>query len=218
MELVKEGQCEPVEVFENDIDIYIKLFCEEQKIDDLRAMPQSVWNGCLMYIRKNVFPKGSDRLKDKNIYTSAHNDICSNFNRYNYGLVNDIVDIYIYYCTIYDKEVSIMGFSYLTGIDTDTINEWGRGRVLGSLSAVIHKKLFAGREESLSSKLATGNKNPVGILAILNRHYAWNLPGVSRETEKRQVLGVDELPKIGQIAQKSQIEQTKAQDIVVGEQ
>ena len=61
----------------------------------------------------------------------------------------------------------------------------------------IYKKLIAFREESLSSKLATGNKNPVGILAILNRHYQWNMPGVTRETSKRQSLGAAELPKLG---------------------
>ena len=55
---------------------------------------------------------------------------------------------------------------------------------LSSKSLEIYKKLIMFREESLSNKLATGNKNPVGILAILNRHYAWNLPGVSKEQSK----------------------------------
>jgi hypothetical protein len=53
------------------------------------------------------------------------------------------------------------------------------------------------REESLSNKLADGNKNPVGILAILNRHYQWNLPGVSKESAKTGALSAAELPKLG---------------------
>lgn len=211
MEVVKEGQSESIEVFENDIYVFINVFCENQDIKDLRAMPQSVWNGCLMFVRKNVFPKGSNRLKDKSIYSVDNNNIQSNFNRYNYNLVNDVLDIYIYYCTIYDKEVSIIGFSNLTGIDAELIHIWKEDEP-GSPSFNVYKKLCKFREESLSNKLATGSKNPVGILAILNRHYAWNLPGVSRENDSsRRALSVDQLPKLGQI-------ESKSQDIVVDEQ
>ncbi len=211
MELVKEGQSEPVEVFENDIEMYLKLFCEQHEIKDLRIMPQSVWNGCLMYIRKYVFPKGSNRLKDHNIYNTDNNNIQSNFNKYNHNLVNDVLDIYIYLCTVYDKEISIIGFSNLTGIDTELIHIW-KEDAPGSPSFNVYKKLNQLREESLSNKLATGNKNPVGILAILNRHYAWNLPGVSKETDNnKRALGVEQLPKLGQIAE-------KPQDIVIDEQ
>jgi hypothetical protein len=211
VEIVKEGQNEPIEVFENDIDMHIKLFCNEQNIKDLRAMPQSVWNGCLMFVRKNVFPKGSNRLKDNNIYSIDNNNIRSNFNRYNYSLVNDVLDIYIYYCTVYDKEISIIGFSNLTGIDTELIHVW-KEDAPGSPSFDVYKKLCTLREESLSNKLATGNKNPVGILAILNRHYAWNLPGVSRESDgQKRALSVEQLPKLGQI-------EIKSQDVVVDEQ
>lgn len=53
------------------------------------------------------------------------------------------------------------------------------------------------REESLSSKLATGNKNPVGILAILNKHYQWNLPGVKTE-QNRQIKTAEQLPQLGE--------------------
>jgi hypothetical protein len=216
VEIVREGQSEPIEVFENDIDMYIKLFCQDQDIKDLRAMPQSVWNGCLMFVRKNVFPKGSNRLKDNNVYNINNNDIHSNFNKYNYDLVNDITDIYIYYCTVYDKEISLMGFSNLTGIAMDTLEQWKES---GSSSSLIYKKIIQCREESLSNKLATGNKNPVGILAILNRHYAWNLPGVSREIDSsKKALSVEQLPKLGQIARNTQIEQKENQYVVVDEQ
>ena len=114
-------------------------------------------------------------------------------------------DYYIYICTVHDKEISIMGFSYLTGIDNNTINSWKdnynninniNSDRLGSQRMRIYKKLTTEREESLSNKLATGNKNPVGILAILNRHYQWNLPGVSKEQSK-QVLSASELPQLG---------------------
>ena len=82
-----------------------------------------------------------------------------------------------------------MGYSLLTGINYDTLMDWGADeRKLSTKGFDIVEKLRLFREESLSNKLATGNKNPVGILAILNRHYSWNLPGVSRETSQRQTL------------------------------
>ena len=82
-----------------------------------------------------------------------------------------------------------MGYSLLTGINYDTLMDWGADeRKLSTKGFDIVEKLRLFREESLSNKLATGNKNPVGILAILNRHYAWNLPGVSRERSQRQAL------------------------------
>ena len=94
-----------------------------------------------------------------------------------------------------------MGFSNLTGIDNTVIHEWGNNynntNKLSSTSCEIYKKLIMFREESLSNKLATGNKNPVGILAILNRHYQWNLPGVSKETANKSALTAAELPKLG---------------------
>ena len=177
-----------MEVFANDIELYLSMFCEEQNIEDLRKESQAVWNGALRYIRRKVFPN-KDILKSKTNINIYNNNIPSNFNAYNYDLVNDICDIYIDLCFVYDKEISIMGF---------IIQDWGVNERLSKTSIEIYKKLIAFREESLSSKLATGSKNPVGILAILNRHYQWNMPGVTRETSKRKSLGAAELPKLGQ--------------------
>lgn len=90
-----------------------------------------------------------------------------------------------------------MGFSKLTGIDTDTINAWGNEEnKLSSSGSVIYKKLSNEREESLSAKLVS-NKNPVAVLGVLNRNYQWNMPGVSRETSGKRVLSAEELPKLG---------------------
>lgn len=207
-----EGIGQTLEVFENDIVLYLKMFCEEHNLQDLKKESQSVWNAALRYIKKHVF-KDKSKLKDKTNIDISNNRISSNFNRYDYNLVNDICDIYIDLCMIYDKEVSIIGFSNLTGIDYDTIYQWGSnnninnisvndneisGR-LSNMSLVIYKKLNHFREESLSNKLATAKNNPVGILAILNRHYQWNLPGVSREKAQPQVISVNELQQLEDI-------------------
>ena len=195
MEKVQEQE-NTIEVFENDIQMYLTMFCEEQGIDDMKKESQSVWNGALRYIRRHVF-NNKDVLKSKDNINIYNNNIPSTFNAYNYDTVNSICDIYIDLCFINDKEVSIIGFSNLTGIDNETINIWGNNdNKLSSLSFGIYKKLSQFREESLSNKLVTGKQNPVGILGVLNRHYQWNLPGVSREQTGKRMLTDAELPKL----------------------
>lgn len=192
-------QPQTLEVFENDIALYLSEFCQEQGIEDIKKESQSVWNGALMYIRRHVFPV-SDCLKSRNNILVDNNTIPSNFNAYNYELVNSVCDYYIYLCMMYDKEVSLIGFSNLTGINTEILCDWGReeSRKLSTSSSEIYKKLNKFREESLSNKLVTGKQNPVGVLGVLNRHYAWNMPGVRTDADKRQALSAQELPKLNE--------------------
>lgn len=191
-----QGTENTIEVFENDIQLYLSMFCEENGIEDMKKESQSVWNGALRYIRRHVF-NNKDVLKSKDNINIYNNNIPSNFNAYNYDTVNNICDIYIDLCFINDKEVSIIGFSNLTGIDTELIYNWGNENTkLSSTSFSVYKKLSQFREESLSNKLVTGKQNPVGILGVLNRHYQWNMPGVSREKANRGALTAAELPKL----------------------
>ena len=103
----------------------------------------------------------------------------------------------------YDKEVSIIGFSTLTGIDESIIYDWGNGESgkLSTSSSKIYKKLNEFREESLSNKLVTGNKNPVGVIAVLNRQYGWASPYTSDSNKQRKSISAEEirqlLPKSG---------------------
>lgn len=188
-----------IEIFRSDIMLYLKMFCEEQDIDNMKKESQSVWNGALRYIRKHVF-NDRDMLKSKDNINIHNNVIPSNFNAYDYEIVSSVCDLYIDLCFIHDKEVSIIGFSNLTGIDTDTINEWGNESVkLSSASTVIYKKLRVFREESLSNKLVTGRQNPVGLLGILNHHYGWNVSETKQEQNTRRVLTAAELPRLGEL-------------------
>ena len=195
MEKVQEQE-RSAEVFENDIAMYLSMFCEENSIEDIKIESQSVWNGALRYVRKHVFGR-PDILKSKDNINIYNNNIPSNFNAYNYEIVNSVCDIYIDLCFVYDKEVSIIGFSNLTGIDAETIRLWRNEDRLSSTSFVVYKKLLDFREESLSNKLVTGRQNPVGVLGVLNRHYAWNMPGVREDKGSKRVLTAAELPKLG---------------------
>ena len=202
-----------VEVFENDIDLYLKMFCEENGIEDMKKESQSVWNGALRYIRRHVF-SNKDVLKSKSNINIYNNNIPSNFNAYNYDTVNSICDIYIDLCFINDKEVSIIGFSNLTGIDTELIYNWANENTkLSTTSFNVYKKLSQFREESLSNKLVTGNKNPVGVIAVLNRQYGWASPYTSDSNRQKTALTAAELPKLSDSSSNCTIE--KQQDIVV---
>ena len=209
MEKVQEQE-QTIEVFENDIQLYLSMFCEENGIEDMKKESQSVWNGALRYIRRHVF-NNKDVLKSKDNINIYNNNIPSTFNAYNYDTVNNICDIYIDLCFINDKEVSIIGFSNLTGIDNETINIWGNNdNKLSSLSFGIYKKLTQFREESLSNKLVTGNKNPVGVIAVLNRQYGWASPYTSDSNRQKRSLTAAELPKLGANNQRKALPDAKS--------
>lgn len=192
-----EGTETTIEVFENDIDMYLNLFKDEQGIEDFRTVPQSVWNGALRYVNRNVFRSKPELLKQRSNTSVSGNDIPSNYNAYDYNIINNILDYYIYLCQVNNKEISIMGFSNLTGIDTDTINDWGNNSTkLSTTSCVIYKKLIISREESLSNKLADGKQNPVGVIAMLNRHYGWASPYTADANRNKQALNANQLPRL----------------------
>ena len=195
----KVESTETSQVYENDMELYLSQFCRNQKIEDIRQESQSVWNAALMYIKRHAF-NNPDCLKSKEMHNiDGVFGGYSNYNAYDYKLINRICDYYIYMCMMYDKEVSAIGFSLLTGIDRYTIATWrDEGTKSSPLSSDIGKKISDFREESLSAKLATAKRNPVGILAILNRHYGWNLPGVSKEQGGKQALTAADLPKLNE--------------------
>lgn len=184
-----------IEIYENDLLFYLNEFCEVNAIEDMKKESQSVWNSALYYIQKKLFD--SNYFKSKDNY-NTNNKVFkeSNYNSYNFELVMYVLDIYIYdMCMKYDKEVSILGFSSLTGIPDSTIYDWGKN-TLSSTASEILEKLRKYQEESLSNKLVTGAKNPVGVIAILNRRYGWASPYTSDSRQQARALTANELPQL----------------------
>ena len=195
MEKVQD-QGQAIEVFENDIQLYLSMFCEENGIEDMTKEPQSRWNSCLMYIQRHVFGN-RDLLKQSNNIYNSNSIMDSNYNMYNYDLLYNILEYYVYICNLYNKEISSMGFSKLVGISNEIISMWGNdNNKLSSRSFEIYKKLNQEREESLSNKLADGKQNPVGVIAILNRQYGWASPYTSDSNRQKTALTAAELPKL----------------------
>ena len=193
-----EDAGETIELYENDIDLYLHQFQEEQEIEDLRSVPQTIWNACLMYIQRHVF-SDRDNLKQKNKVFTENTLMPTNCNSYNYDILEAVCDYYIYITALYDKECSIYGFSKLSNIPYNTIMEWGNNYSNRDLSSSrsfnIYKKLTNEREQSLVAKLVS-MKHPTAMAIIRNKEYNYNLPGVSRENVK-QSLTAAELPKLG---------------------
>ena len=164
---------EQIEIYENDLLFYLNKFCEVNKIEDIKKESQSVWNSALYYIQKKLFDinyfKSRENYKlDNGMYKE------SNFNSYNFELV-----MYV-----------------LTGIPDSTIYDWGKN-TLSPIASEILEKLRKYQEESLSNKLVTGAKNPVGVIAILNRRYGWASPYTSDSRQQARALTANELPQLG---------------------
>lgn len=198
MERVKDTK-PSAEVFENDISLWLDQWKEEQKIEDLCTISQQRWNAALYFIYKHVFKNNPDALKDKTLF---NNGSCASTHcgRYDYNLCMDVLNIYIHdMCMIYDKEISIVGYTTLTGINYDTVMEWGyQSNKFSSMAYEIFKKLNQFSEESLSDKLISSKTNPVGVIAVLNHRHGWASPYTSDANRNRtQVLGVSELPQLG---------------------
>ena len=185
-------------IYDSEIEACLDSFCAEKGIVDMSKEPQGIWNAALMYIKKIIFPDVK-QLKSNTLFKNGIGAM-SNCNAYNYELVGHICDIYIYLSLMNDKEVSINGFSYLTGINRDTIEEWGHNnKKLSNKAFPIYKKLVDARLESLSGKLATGKQNPVGVIAILNHFYGWNSPYAPDANRHRAALSAAELPRLNEV-------------------
>lgn len=169
-DIIQENE---IDIFENDIELYIDLFCQKHGIESMKLESQNCWNACLSFIYKNLF-RGTNRLK----YNPNIN------NEYNKEYIyNNILPIYIDYCNLYGKEISINGFSKLTGIEYNCFMNWSQES--NSIGLQIYQKLMQENESSNSDLLASG-KNPVGIIARLNRHHGWNSPYTNNGSKSQQ--------------------------------
>lgn len=175
-----------IEIFENEIELYIKLFCEENNIDDLCSISQNRFNALLYYLYLHVF---KDNLKSNNTYSNGlFGD--TTYNAYDIDLLCDVVDLYCFISDQYDKIISVQGFCKLTGISQNTLYEWGNGNrcvKVSSRSSEIFKRLTAERERTLADRLASGVKNPVGVLGCLNHWHNWAGVGNMEERKPQQI-------------------------------
>lgn len=176
-----------VDVFKDDIDMYINLWMEERSIEDMCKVSQNRWYNCCKYIYEHVFKVNPKYLKDDNNINNA----------YDTDKVNEVLDIYIDLCNDYEKVVNIVGFTFFTGIHRDTLNGWVNGVQLASSGSDICKKIDEMREESLVGLQVSGKGNPMNYMPSLNKYCGFNMPGVRDQGSRVRALTASELPKLG---------------------
>ena len=191
------------------------------------ARRRSLFYAALIYVYNNTF-KGTNRLKLKgklqgynnNNYNNQYSNINnSNCNSYNYEYLNYIADYYIYMCYKYNKICTISGYCKLTGINETVVYDWANEKRASKLSTSAYdlwEKLSKDYESSGEARLWSG-KNPVGQLAVMNRRFGWNLPGVSRESTTKVIKTASDLPQLNILgdAQGSATRQIAQQENIV---
>lgn len=100
----------------DDIERAAYDFQERYKIDDLRQATQSVWNAFLRYCAKTVFVPART-------FFGVHGDI----SRVSLEIAMKAYkwcDYYIDLCSLYEKEITLIGFSNFTGIFYNVLKAW----------------------------------------------------------------------------------------------
>jgi hypothetical protein len=187
--VVKSGQ---IEIYNDDFEEAIAAACEEFGIDDLKHEGQRPWKAVLQYVGKRVFPDTVVLKSNKRVLYQG-NSIPTNNNSYDYELIDALCDYYIMLSNKYNKLISIIAFSYMLNIPTNTIDVW-KDTESSTPTFKIWKKLSLNREDCLKDK-NFDSSNVVGAISIGNQEYSWNMPGVTRE-HKRLSLSDSELPKL----------------------
>lgn len=159
-----------IQVYENEIDKYIQIYCEQYNIQDIKKESMFTWNSILLFIGKNVF---KNKNRDANSLSNRDKSVLD-YN--NIDLIDELVDYYINLCYMYSKEVSIMGFSKFSNIDRSTLISWNSNdtRKSNKKYSLVVQKLLIEREESLQNALFQPHHNVVGVIAMLNHHYGYN--------------------------------------------
>jgi hypothetical protein len=75
---------------------------------------------------------------------------------------------------VYKKAICFYGFSCISGIDTDTLTRWLTDKKASRTKQDISKKLQELSQETLKDFLVDGQRNPVGVLAVLNNLHGWS--------------------------------------------
>ena len=180
---LKETTETGMEVYLSEVHACLAQYMEDRGIENMEKESQNKWSAAMRYVGQHVF-KGTQKLKEKPTIVREGFSGVTNDNAYDLDKVNALVDYYVNLCYEYDKEVSMNGFSFISGIPPEILTVWsgvytdgyGNIRKTGEAGLRIIRKLKSNNEESLSGMLISGGKrSPVGILGALNRKHGWNM-------------------------------------------
>ena len=157
------------EIYENKImvlaDEYIDSLPDPESINN----NPSLFTGMIKYIYKHLFKPGKrDKVKYNANTVLDTGDI---------DLLNNIWDVYTELCYKYNKRPTILNFSLLIGVSSDTIDTWRRGEYRagsdGASSAYSDsvKKWLKECESSLVD--GATERNSVGCIFALKANYGY---------------------------------------------
>lgn len=104
-----------IEYYKNRILSALEEYRAINDIEDLHRISKTRWKAALRFVYESVFkPEGKQRRKSALPYDDAE-------------LLDGIADIYISLCNEYEKDISLYGYSILTGISYEALHSWTKG-------------------------------------------------------------------------------------------
>lgn len=166
-------------------------FCMAQNIQDMRKEPQNIFRAALKYIQFNVF-HDTDDLKRK---IDTWDNFIEYKGRYNHRYLLDIYNIYENLCLINNKEVSLIDYSFFTGIKYGKVVDWNKKYLKGILEELSPDcNLLLEKIRSTKEATIEGNgKADLITMAKLNHYYDWNVQGIKSDNSDTKALSISEL-------------------------
>lgn len=181
------------QLYREDFERAIVQACQELQIEDLKNEGQRPWKAVCKRVGEIIFNDNSI-LKDKQLYDNTC--MLTNYNRYNYNILNNICDEYIYISDKYNKLCSTVAFSHWCNIDCGVIDNWRLNKESSPKSYEIWQKLQGIRKDCIKDR-AYDNKSPVGAMFVGNNEFGMNQPGIGYEATQARALSANELPQLG---------------------
>ena len=157
-------------------------------IEDMAKARQPRWSACCMYIGQRVNNK---------LLRPIERGEGGKWKGYKVDVIDALIPLWVYYCSIYDKAPLKADFGYFAGLSIDWLNE-NRQDILTPERVQVMQKISYIQENGLSSLISDGSRNPTGAIAILNHWHGWTNTSVVVHTSDKQAIQAVNLPKLGQ--------------------
>jgi hypothetical protein len=177
-----------VQIYTSTVNDLIDQACIEFHIDDLLKAGQRQWKAVMYYVGKRLFPD-TKVLKDKRLYSTGV--AMTNYNRYDYEVLDILCNYYLNLSDRYSKLVSAVAFSYFCNIPTNTIDIWA-GDEPSQGSFKIWQKLRQNRKDCILDRAYDSN-SPVGAMYVGNTDFPQEL---GTDMGQRKAITAQELPRL----------------------
>lgn len=177
-----------VQIYTSTVQDLIDNACIEFHIDDLLKAGQRQWKAVMYYVGKRLFPD-TKVLKDKGLYSTGV--AMTNYNRYDYEVLDILCNYYLNLSDRYSKLVSAVAFSYFCNIPTNTIDIWA-GDEPSQGSFKIWQKLRQNRKDCILDRAYDSN-SPVGAMYVGNTDFPQEL---GTDMGQRKAITAQELPRL----------------------